>query len=72
MAGKVTGTAVSSMKAMLDPRIVTANTHGASFGVHADEASFERMTPSSQGCLITWAIDPYPFAYAIDTVCEFR
>jgi hypothetical protein len=53
MAGNATGRAVSSMKAMLDPRMVAASTHGAAFGVQTDCASFERITPSSQGCLIT-------------------
>jgi hypothetical protein len=33
------------MKAMLDPKIVAARIHGAAFGVQADVASFERMTP---------------------------
>jgi len=41
------------MNAMLDPKIVAARTQGAAFGVQADVASFERMNPSSQGCLIT-------------------
>jgi hypothetical protein len=45
------------MKAMLDPRIVAANTHGAVFGVQAERTPFERIMPSSQGCLITLAID---------------
>jgi hypothetical protein len=53
MAGKATGTAVSSMKAILDPRMVAVRTHGAAFGAQGDFASFKRMTPSSQGCLIT-------------------
>src|SRR5215208_968892 len=60
MAGNATGRAVSSMKAMLDPSMVAANTHGAALGVQADFASVERIIPSSQGCLITWAIGPYP------------
>jgi hypothetical protein len=45
------------MKAMLDPSIVAANTQGALFGVQAERTTFERITPSSQGCLITLAID---------------
>jgi hypothetical protein len=49
MAGNVTGRAVSSMKAMLDPSMVAANTQGAAFGVQTDCASFERIIPSSQG-----------------------
>src|SRR4051812_16843321 len=57
MAGNATGRAVSSMKAMLDPSIVAANTQGAAFGVQAERITFERITPSSQGCLITLAID---------------
>lgn len=50
--------AVSSMKAMLDPSMVAANTHGAAFGVQADCTSIERITCSSQGCLITLAKGP--------------
>jgi hypothetical protein len=41
------------MKAMLDPRIVAARIHGAAFGEQGESAFFERMTPSSHGCLIT-------------------
>jgi hypothetical protein len=48
------------MNAMLDPRIVAASTHGAAFRVQTDCAVVERTTPSSHGCLITWAIGPYP------------
>src|SRR5215210_3300258 len=56
MAGSATGRAVSSMKAMLDPSIVAAKTHGAAFGAQADSTFCERITPSSQGCLVTLAI----------------
>jgi hypothetical protein len=45
--------AVSSIKAILDPRIVAARTQGAAFGAQGVSAFFERMTPSSHGCLIT-------------------
>jgi hypothetical protein len=48
------------MKAMLDPRIVAASTHGAAFGLQTECTPVVRITPSSQGCLITWAIGPYP------------
>src|SRR3984893_6064690 len=50
MAGRATVTTEPSMKAMLEPRMVAANTHGwarsAQPGVSAAAA---RMTPSSQG-----------------------
>src|SRR5919108_4974788 len=59
MAGSATVTAVSSMNAMLDPRMVAASTHGAALGAQGALASFERMTPWSQGCLITLAIGTY-------------
>jgi hypothetical protein len=45
---------------MLDPSMVAASTHGAAFGAQTECARFERIIPSSQGCLITWAIGPYP------------
>jgi hypothetical protein len=56
MVGSATITAVSSMNAMLDPRIVAARTHGPAFRVQRDLATLERITPSSQGCLIMPAI----------------
>src|SRR3712207_4826558 len=64
MAGKATGRAVSSINAMLDAKMVAATTQGAAFGEQGASAFVERMTPSSQGCLITWAIGSYPFPHA--------
>ena len=43
------------MNAMLDPRIVAANTHGPTLGAQGDFASLDRITPSSHGCLIMLA-----------------
>ena len=51
------------MKAMLEPRIVAVRTHGAAFWVHGMLAFSDRMSPSSQGCLITLAIFWNPRRY---------
>jgi hypothetical protein len=40
------------MKAMLEPRMVAANTHGRDSGLHEAAECPDRMTPSSHGCRI--------------------
>src|ERR671920_1875736 len=62
MAGNATGRAVSSIKAMLEPRIVAARTQGAAFGAQGDLAFLERITPSSHGSLTTPAIGLIPLS----------
>src|SRR5579864_1480067 len=54
-AGKATLTAVPSMKAMLEPRIVAASTHGRDFSAHGADKAPARITASSHGCFI---LDP--------------
>src|SRR6185295_5729323 len=48
-AGSETLTTVPSMKAMLEPRIVAARTHGSARFMHGDEAAPDLITPSSHG-----------------------
>src|SRR5687768_6279323 len=48
-AGSATFTAVPSMNAMLEPRMVAASTQGSAAPRHGDPALPERATPSSQG-----------------------
>jgi len=43
---------VLSMKAMLEPRMVAAKTHGRDSGRHGIAGRPERMTASSHGCRI--------------------
>ena len=62
MAGNATMTAVSSMNAMLEPKIVAAKTQGAVFGVQGCSTSFERITPSSQDCFTMLATGLMPFS----------
>src|ERR687889_2784118 len=62
MAGNATGRAVSSIKAMLEPRIVAARTQGAAFGAQGDFAFLERITPSSHGSLTTPATGLIPLS----------
>src|SRR5215203_5517166 len=66
MAGNATGRAVSSIKAMLEPRIVAARTQGAAFGAQGDFAFLERITPSSHGCFTTPAIGLIPFPHVAE------
>src|SRR3712207_4722592 len=47
---------LSSIKAMLDPRMVAASTQGAAPGVQADFALADLITPASHGCWIIPAI----------------
>jgi hypothetical protein len=55
IAGSATGTAVSSINAMLEARTIAARTHGAASEVHGALAISDRTIPSLQGCLITFA-----------------
>ena len=50
-AGSATLTTVPSMKAMLEPRIVAASTHGPALGAQRPSAAPAAMTPSSHGAL---------------------
>ena len=45
MVGSAAVTAVSSMNAMLDPRIVAARIHGAAFGAQGESASSSESLP---------------------------
>src|ERR1700724_1294679 len=49
MAGRATVTTEPSMKAMLEPRMVAAKTHGRARSAQPDVSAAARMTPSSQG-----------------------
>src|ERR1700732_3508594 len=49
MAGRATVTTELSMKAMLEPRMVAAKTHGRARSAQPDVSAAARMTPSSQG-----------------------
>jgi hypothetical protein len=42
-------TTVPSMKAMLEPRMVAARTHGSAARLHSASAALDLMAPSSQG-----------------------
>jgi hypothetical protein len=48
---------VPSMKAMAEPMIVAAKTHGAAPRVQGAKARLVRITPSSHGGLPMFAID---------------
>src|ERR1700730_12421591 len=57
MAGRATVTTEPSMKAMLEPRMVTANTHGRARSAQPDVSTAPWMTPSSQGARPKLIID---------------
>jgi hypothetical protein len=55
------------MKAMLDPKIVTAKIQGWARGVHGAAAGLANITASSHGCLnicVMFLIDYHSFALA--------
>jgi hypothetical protein len=66
MAGNATGRAVSSMNAMLDPRMVATRTQGAAFGAQGDFAPLARITSSSHGCFTMPAIGLIPFPHVAE------
>src|SRR6202023_3074701 len=49
MAGRATVTTEPSMKAMLEPRMVAAKTHGRARSAQPDASAAAWITPSSQG-----------------------
>src|SRR5580692_2582098 len=60
IAGSATLTTDSSIKAMLEPRIVTANTHGLVLAALLRAATVARIAASSHGCALGLIIDSGP------------